>query len=303
GGAIRMMYVTSSLTLSSQVTFPTETATSMSVTVDNTTNSPIIYASYYDSGTLIGKTLAVSAALAQILAPTTIVTAEAVTNITSVAQNSVNTVFYEVTNAYSYDSGIPTNYIKSRTITQAGVLGTAAVVVRSVGLASKAFILDNNEYFLTSYFSLYQPSYFLVDSSGKVVAKLAYSNGGGYLVQGLPNITMNGSIVSVCYLLKDLIAAVNKTQGSSIAGVYSQTGVNLVTFDLSTMSSLSTSEIAGGLNISGGFVWHYDGVKPVENNFFVWPDNVETTIQTAAGSMTAQQYFYIALYQSRFQHY
>lgn len=168
------------------------------------------------------------------------------------------------------------------------VIENSSVFQRGAGLASKAFLYNNVGYFLIAYQSLYQPTYFLVDQNDDIIAKLAYSNGGGYLTTGTPNISLYGNVVSIAYLIKDSITAVNKTtaQGATndIAGLYTQTGINLANFTLGT-SSVSSSEAANTLNLSGGFVWSYDGYVAVEQNFFLWPDYV--TAVWSAGPISA----------------
>lgn len=297
GGAIRLIYITSTLSPSTVKVFTGKVATIMSTTFDLTGNRAILYASFYDSGSSNGFTLAVDAALNTVFAPVATITGETVLNIVSAAQNSSDTIFYEVAHNYSYDSAIPTHFIKKNTISSTGTVGSATILVRSVGLASKAFIYAGTAYFLAVYFSAFQPTNFLLDQNGKVISKLAYSNARGYYTTGLPNANLINSTISISYLYKDLLAAVNKSQGApNAAGVYSQTGVNVAYFNLSP-DSLSTAEIAGGLHLSGGFMWFYDGVTPVEDLFHLWPDNVEVTAQSAAGNMTTQQYFYVATYE------
>lgn len=296
GGAVRVCYITSTLTISSQAVFGGYVATTITVAAD-TTNQPVLYISFYDSATQDGYTGVLDASLNIITSPVQIITGEDVANLASTAQNSVASVFYEINNTYTYDVAIPTNYIDTVTVTQAGVVGTPSTLIRSVGIASKAFIINDITYFLTIYQSDYQPSYFLCNGSGDVVGKLAYSNAGPYIIAGLPNAVVNDSTVSIPYLFKDLIQGVNKEQGAAnTAGVYSQTGINIATFDL-LPNTLSSSEIAGGLHLSGGILWFYDGVKPVEDGFLLWPDSVEATAQTASGSMAEQLYYYIATYE------
>ena len=151
GGAIRMTYIDSTLTQHNTVTFAGRVATMMSVCADETTTTPVIYASFYNLGSTTGYTLAVTPQLVTVLAPTQIIPNGTILNITSSAQNGICTVFYEVSNAYGYDGAIPTNFIRYRTITQGGVLGTATVVDRSVGLASKSFIINGVIYLLSVY--------------------------------------------------------------------------------------------------------------------------------------------------------
>jgi len=154
---------------------------------------------------------------------------------------------------------------------------------------------------LVAFGSTAQPSYFLIDGSGNIVSRLAYSNGGGYLAKGLPSVTVTGSVAQMAYLRKDLISAINKdtnvdTATTPISAVYSQTGVNLVSIDLNP-STISSVEIGGTLNISGAMPWSYDGVKPVEQGFNVYPDDINVTTTTGAGSIAADTYYYQVTYE------
>lgn len=184
----------------------------------------------------------------------------------------------------------------------ATTISSVVTIIRSVGLASKAFIVNGVIYVLTVYQSPYQPTYFVVNgsslsSSPIITAKLAYENAGGYLITGLPGVTLSGNIANFPYLYKDLIQAVNKdtnvASGTQINGIYSQTGINLATIEFGTQG-LDTAEIGGDLHLSGGFLWMYDGYLPVEHNFFLWPDTDQTTPSdtatwsTTGGSVHAQ---------------
>lgn len=304
GQSIKVTYLTMGLFLAAAKTYAGQIATMMSVTADNSNPvSPVIWVSYYDSISMTGYTLAVNSVLNPLLAPTLIIAAGAYLNITSAAQNGLVTIFAERSNAYTFDTAIPTNFIATTTVTLAGVVSSPYVVIRSVGLASKAFIVDGTIYFLSSYQSQYQPTYFLINGSTSssvepvIAAKLAYSNGGGYLTIGLPSVTVSNNKAMIAYLIKDLIQAVNKgtavPSGTQVNGVYSQTGINIVSLNFGTQG-LDTSEVGNDLHITGGFLSMYDGYLPVEHNFFLWPDTDQAIpTDTAAwsatgGSMRAQ---------------
>ena len=291
GGAIRVAIINNNLLVSSPVVFSGYKATIMSVCADTTGNNPIIYASFYDSVSSNGYCLVVDQSLNTVLSPTLVISSLTVKNITSACYNHLNTIYYELDNAYTYDSSIKTNYISSVTITESGTVGTPAVFARSVGLASKAFVYGGNKYVMGIYSSSYQPTYFLFNSSGQVICKLAYQNAGGYLTLGLPNVTLNGNIASVPYLFKDLVQAVNKNtnvpSGSQVNGIYSQLGISLASFTIGT-SNISSAEIGNTLNLSGGFMWSYDGYSPVENNFFLYPDSVKAVWSATGGAMAAK---------------
>lgn len=308
GQAIKVTYLTAGLTLVAAVTFAAQIATMVSVTADiSNPVMPIIYVSYYDASGSTGYTLAVTQNLNTRMSPTQIISAITVLNIISVAQNGICSVAYEVSNSYSFapGTGTPTNYISGLTVTlpatvTTGAVSSAYVVIRSVGLASKGFIVSGVIYFLAAYKSSYQSTYFLINGSTStsaspvIAGKLAYSNGGGYLTLGIPSITLNDNVAQFAYLFKDLIQAVNKdtavVAGTQTAGIYSQTGINLATMTIGS-SGLDIAEIGNDLHLSGGFLWMYDGYLPVEHNFFLWPDIAPTSppspINTAVAAWSA----------------
>lgn len=205
-------------------------------------------------------------------------------------------------------------------ILTAATVSSPVVIIRSVGLASKAFIINDIIYLLSIYSSLYQPTYFLINgststsASPKIAAKLAYENGGGYLLKGLPGVSVSDMTARIPYLFKDLIQAVNKDTdvavGVQVNGIYSQTGINLATFVIGTQG-LDSVEIGNDLHITGGFLSMYDGYLPVEHNFFLWPDLDQGTVtdawawSTTGGSIVAQPdgstnadaYFYVYTYE------
>lgn len=309
GGSIRMAYIDHFLVqhggANGLIVSAGHVGTTFSVCSDETQNSPVIYVSFYNLSSQRGYVMAVNPILVVVFVPVQIIFSGIVPNLASAAQNQLCTIFFEVQNAYSYDSNILTDFINITTITQAGVRGSITTLIRSVGLASKAFIINKIIYILTAYdgkvtgstTSAYQPSYFIIDSSSHIVAKLAYSNGGGYLITGLPSALVSETSVNIAYLFKDLVEAINKTPGATFSSpVYSQTGINLSTFDFTT-DGLNTAEIGSNLNLSGGLVWAYDGYSLVEQGFNLWPDSVEATTATGSGGIAAGQYFYMATYE------
>ena len=260
----------------------------VSVCADTTVSTNVFYISFFNNSTQNCYAAAVTLGFSSInvqFAPTIVNGGLSLINLASAAQNNLCTIFAEVVNSYSYDSSIPTNYVQGATISSSGTPGSTFVSVLSVGLASKAFIVDGIIYYLSAYQSVFQPSYFLINgskslsSSPVVTAKLANLNGGGYLPYALPNVTVSGNVAQISYLYKDDIEALNtlnNPQQLTAGGIYSQEGINLVSFVLGT-DSIDTAEIAQNLHISGGYLSHFDGYLPVEHNFFLWPDSIELT--------------------------
>ena len=300
GGAIRISYLSSHLVVSAPAIIPGYTSDLMSVTCDMTGATPVIWVSFWNTSDNDCTTVAYSQDLDEVLAPTLTINNTELIALTSTATSQVMTLLYEVSNAYGYTPNARTDYIATVTCTEAGTVGSSSTVLRSVGLASKSFFLPLTTipYALVSYKGVYQPTYFLMDINGNLVAKLAYSNGAGYVAnQVLPSVTVLDNDFYIGYLIKTLLSPVNKAQGvTAIAGVYAQTGVNLAKLTAET-EELGTFEIGTNLHITGGFLWMYDGVKPVEHGFHLWPEDITVTTSGAGGLITAQQYYYYVTYE------
>lgn len=308
-------------------------AGSMSMCIDHTGSPDNIYVNFWNPTTTDGYTFAVYlsfGAINTVFNPVKSISTLAVTNLASIAQNGSCQLFIEAVNSYVYDSAIPSNYINTNTINNTGTVGSAVVSIRSVGLASKAFLVnatttnnvyptfasfpssaglpvgtlgldqstgilyrissggwtaDQIAYYLAAYQSSFQPTYFLINGTSSlaanpiIVAKLAYQNGGGYLAYGLPYVLVNDQTAAVSYLYKqdvNALTVVNNTKQTTTGGIYSQLGINQVSFNLGT-TSITSAEIAKDLHLSGGYLAMFDGFYPVEHNFFLFPDSVEAT--------------------------
>jgi hypothetical protein len=290
--AITMAVLDSTMTLSGSESWDTYVATHMSVCSSAHNGGILIHVNFYDSSSQNGFGFAVDNNLNEQKAPTAIITAEVVDNITSVADNGVSTILYEVHASATYN-----HYMKYATLPLSGAVGTPAVFARSVGLASKAFLLGGSPYVLAVHSSAFQPTYFLFTTTAKPIVKLAYSNASGLVTLGLPSVYVSGNKAYVPYLIKDLVLAVDKSQGlADVGGVYAQNGVNLAVFDVGIVANVS-AEIGKNLHLPGGFLWAYDGNVPVEQGFFLWPENLSHTSTTTTGSIAQQDYFYQAVYE------
>ena len=301
---IMLSYLTPGLILATPAVLAGQQANLLSMSVDITQSLPIIYLAYWDSGSSNGYAAAYNILLAQVLAPTQIITSQTLASITSTATRQLCSIFYEVNNDYSapYPATVRTDYIETVTITQSGTVSSNTVILRSVGLASKAFInISGTIFMMAAYGEADQPTYFLIDSTGAVYMRLAYSNGGGYVTdQTLPNVSLIGNEYLVPYLFKDFLTTVNKgtnlPSGTPVNAIYTQTGINLARFTIND-SKQYTSEIASTLHLTGGQLWMYDAVKPVEHNFHVWPEDIQAQTSSTGGSIADSTYNYSFTYE------
>jgi len=308
GGAVRVTFLDSTLVQHNTVVIAAKTSNLMSVCIDTSGNQSVVYVTYWNSGDSNAFTTVYNQNLVVITAAVKTINTKTITELTSNAVNGSVNIFYQRTNTYSFSS-VRTDLVYTVIMNQAGTItGSDNLINNSSGLASKSFYLSETgkSYVMVSYSGSLQPTYFLIDILGNIVAKLAYSNGGGYYTtQVLPSVTVIGSSVYLSYLYKDLITPVNKiVNTNNPSGIYTQNGVNLATFSFDSSQPV-TADIGNNLHINGGYLWMYDGVKPVEHNFDVFPEDFGATWSATGGSMVAKPdgstntnaYFYQVTYE------
>lgn len=317
-GTTSMKKLTSALSLSAASTFAA--LYGYTICADTTGGSPIMYVVCGGSSSA-SKIFSVDTNLSLVTAITAFFgpVAGSPTNTSACAQNGVLTVVYEVFDYYSFGI-IPKRKLYKRTYTVAGgVLSAVEIFIRKIGLASKLFISNGSIYFagiyssntenrastLTNYTT--QPTLFIIDINGNVISKLVYSNSGGNSIYAIPNVTVSGSVFKFPYLVQDLSVPVVKTTPATTTVIRSQLGVNLATITLNTQEIISV-ELAQSISLTGGITWMYDGFKPVELGFHLWPDmdqNLDANgtseaclvLSPGGGSMIHQAYYYQVTYE------
>ncbi len=303
GTAIGLAYVTSGLGVSPVTTVSSYTANLISMCADLTPISssyPIIYISFWDGTN--GHTMAYATTLVQVFAPVQTITSQTLNHIISTAQSGNCTVFYSVQNSYPTPMTGSSDYLEKYGVNQSGTITSAAsTFLRSVDIASRAFVNDNTIFFLCAYTSQNQPSYFLSDSNGNIYMRLAYSNSGGYLAtQVVPSVSSYNNDYYLPYQYVDFLATVNKTTSvpapSQINAIYTQTGINLAKIGINNSIQYPAS-IAQALHLTGGQLWEYDGIKPVEHGFHVWPEGEGILASQTAGNIAPGTYFYVFTYE------
>lgn len=191
-------------------------------------------------------------------------------------------LFYEIDATATYD-----HYVMHRTVSSAGVVGTAYELKRSVGLASKAFMIDGVVYVNTVYDSTLQATYFTVSASGDIVAKMQPGQAGG-----LPETSILPGVVSISDS-KIIFAAQIKTKFiSEDNATFTLKGISGISIDFSPENAYLSAVLGDNLHITGGYLSIYDGVSVVEHGFHLFPENVAYTPATSGGSMADGVYLY-----------
>lgn len=177
--------------------------------------------------------------------------------------------------------------------------GAESVFKRSVGLVSKAFKNGSDIYVISSHESTLQPTYFMLDSSGNIAAKILPQIGGG-LTKAPTSATAYRTGLNQVTTDSDgnfLAPLLTRTQVRTEAGTtLTQTGVVASTFNFTT-PSFSSAQLGLNLHIAGGYLTNYDGVSATEHGFHLFPENITFTPSAAGGSMETGTYRYQIIYE------
>lgn len=219
----------------------------------------------------------------QVLAPTSIETvADNFTNITGYASNGSGYGLWTgvAQTNLTYDSNtLETSYVRKMTLTRTGTVGTPAYLNRGVFICGKPFAYGSDTYYLAGRYSQEQPTYFLINSSGTVVAKATQDNSNPYPMSG-KHLTEVNTVSSNVFM----IAGAYKENLNVISGVaYSQSSIQAMTFTFG--QALVNQSIANNLHISGGILSMYDGSNIVEHGFHQYPENVYYGPQPGTGAL------------------
>lgn len=218
--------------------------------------------------------------MGSVLSPTTLeATASTIRNITGYVVGDTLTAFYEVNAASTFNQLIRTN-----TMTSSGTAGTASVFERSVGLASKAFENNGTWYVTVIHQSTLQPTYFVVDQAGTIVAKVNALNAGNLIdnrtLSEVPEISTGTRLLACGY--RTSIQSENNT-------IFSLIGISANELRFNSDKTFLNAQL-GELHIVGGILQAYDGISVVEHGFHLFPENVTTGTATTGGSMVAGTY-------------
>ena len=247
-----------------------------------------MWVAYISGGFYIRYFIVNFALTSTVLAPTVVehsVTIYPFINVTGIYNSTQAEFFFEITN-----DTVGNYFVEKNTGNLTGTVGTTSVLLRSVGIYSKAFVHNSISYLVLTHQSDLQSTYFLCNSSGQVVAKIAPSLGGGLSTIGLlaeVNL-ITSNVINFAFEFKDFVTSVN-------GDVTTQTGVNsaFLTFG----EQIQNEVIGNNLHMSGGIVSMYDGQNIVEKGFNLYPEDLSATLYTGGGGLGIGKYQYCSVYE------
>lgn len=187
--------------------------------------------------------------------------------------------------------------VRTLSLTPAGSgLGAGTALIKNATVASHAWKYGsaNTRYVAINWSSTEQSSYFAVNlSTGRVVARLGYGNGGGTR----PHCTLSGAVevstgryAFARQQVTELITTSTVTMtraGITVSDVVHEPAVRL-----------QAATAGAGLVIAGGVPQFYDGLQVRELGFLLYPEGV-TAVAVGAGTglMAAGVYQYSVVYE------
>lgn len=176
--------------------------------------------------------------------------------------------------------------------------GSLTSFKRSVGLASKAWVVDDTYYVTVAHDSALQATYFVQSEDARTVAKITPGLAGGLtqdtsgsLKSGLSSVVVDsqGRYIAAGRCKNSLQAASDGTIVSSSVGIQKMA----FTFDSAEFDSETFGE---NFHVAGGVMLAYDGVSATELNFHLYPEDL-TTSQNSSGTLPTGTYYYQAIYE------
>ena len=155
---------------------------------------------------------------------------------------------------------------------------TVIVLLGSVSPVSRGFVRNSVGYFLVMHESALQPTYFLINTQGKVLGKFAAGQGPAYSDLDKPtNITASSTTdYLVGILKKNRIRTVDQELFANLGTFFGS-----ISFDSS--KTPITTKVNNTLLISGSILRSYDGVSATEYGFHLFPEDVTATPVAGAG--------------------
>jgi hypothetical protein len=167
-----------------------------------------------------------------------------------------------------------------------------SLTIRSVGLASRAFVIDGEAFATfvhdTTYFNTYVT---LRLRDGISVGRHAPAEAAGAPPRRhLSSAPVVGSVATVALPFRERLVSENNDK-------FRETGIRLFTLDFDNDASHQYAQIGAGLYLAGACPQHYDGRQWTEQGFHFGPELI-VTVNAGGGSLTSgTTYLYRAWYE------
>jgi hypothetical protein len=283
GGAMKAFFLTPTLVLGAAVTVAAVAPTALGTWGDASNN---LWVAYYSGTTL--RYSVWSFALVAVLAATTIATVtDPIYNICGISPPGERTSIYYECNPAGLTAEY--EYVGVASVSITAVIYSNGVLLRSVGLTSKAFWCNGQVHVLVAYWSALQKTYFLLAGS-RVVAKLAPGLGYGRTLKAILPEVVNPSpgVYETTYMRSDRLISVG-------GNIFTNWGIQVASFDFNAPQQ--AIELSDNLHLTGGILYVFDGVQTVESGFHLFPEGYTATPAGTGGVILAGTYQYRVMFE------
>jgi hypothetical protein len=244
------------------------------------------------------RVTAYSVLLAQLFAPKDLDTVSGAVRITGYPLNETSDgarFFYEVSNADPKKTRVDTC-----AVTPTGFLYVTDILVRSCGLASRAWHLDwfespdilNRGFVTVVHQSALQSTFFVMRNDGLIISKIKYGVAGGLMsINQVPNAPVRSEgVYQVPILTKNPVIALGDSS------LLSFRGVSVAQIDFTDLRSFRVEELGGNGLVVGGVIGSYDAKSVVEHGFHLFPEDISLSESTGGTLTLLGTYSYKVVY-------
>lgn len=212
----------------------------------------------------------------------------AVRNITLFHANNVVHVYWDKDNTDKWKREVVDTHRNMTT----GVVTPGAGNLKSASLAGKAFYTDDNGFVPVVYYSLTQPTMFLLRNDGDISAKMLPATTAGETAKTghLPNIVLTNDVWTFPTTFKTRIISENAT-------LFSLTGITEVRLDFNDEFICDSAQLGENLQITSGYLQCYDGVSIFESGFHIYPDHISAAEVATGPYSTNEKAQYCVVYE------
>lgn len=177
------------------------------------------------------------------------------------------------------------------TVSTTAVTVAAAIIVRSVRPATKAFTVGSNQFLWCCHISDLQSTLFLFRYDGLCIGKSYYGQTRGVGAFSLPSVT---TVSSTEFFHAQSV--ITQYVGELAANSGIKSGIFRIYYDFNSADKFQCRMLGQNLLITGGYLSMYDGRTVVESGFHLFPEGATGTGQATGGTLSDGTYQYSFIY-------
>ncbi len=172
-------------------------------------------------------------------------------------------------------------------------VSSVLATIRSVGLASRAFVIGTDVFAVMLHDTTFFNTYLTLRLTDAVCVgrQVPASAGQAAARKHLPSAQVAGSVVSIALPFRERLLSENHDK-------FRETSIRLFTLDFDNDTSHQTAQLGPGLYMAGACPQHYDGRTWTEMGFHVGPELITAALGSGGSLTSSTTYEYFVWYES-----